>query len=532
MTHAEADTLVMNSAVTSRRRLLVGGAAAVTATAAAQVVGSASAQAAPVTYTPNPYPTTLVPNYKQLHYMSRLGCGYSPTTFEQMRAAGTVSTWLNKQMSATPPPESPIAQAVPSWFPNLEHSPALRWSNVVNRSRVSWDYSRDLANLTMLRRIYSTRPVFENLVEFWSNHLHIYANADLAWVQRTSYDKVIRKHALGRFDDMLVEAALHPAMLLYLDNWKSAKGAPNENQGRELLELHTLGRASGYTEQMVKDSAKILSGYTVDAKGTWAAYYDATKHTTGPVQVLEFSAANDLSDGQELAKRYLRFLARHPATARNIATKLARYFVSDKPSESLVNAVAQAFLNSGTDIKTTMRALVAHPDFIASRGTLTRTTTEDVIATARVLGITAQAPTSREAFVNKLTQVTHTDAIYNWPRPNGSPRGDDNWCTAGRMLDTFRMHWRFAAGWWPIQDVTYRTAASWLPQPSIRLDQYVDHLCRVLLGRVSNARILTAAVTATGFGPATLITKDHLVSRSAFVRLVGTLLDSPEHMRR
>lgn len=532
MTHAEADTLVMNSAVTSRRRLLVGGAAAVTATAAAQVIGSASAQAAQATYTPNPYPTTLVPNYKQLHYMNRLGCGYSPTTFEQMRAAGTVSTWLNKQLSATPPPESPIAQAVPSWFPNLEHSPALRWSNVVNRSRVSWDYSRDLANLTMLRRIYSTRPVFENLVEFWSNHLHIYANADLAWVQRTSYDKVIRKHALGRFDDMLVEAALHPAMLLYLDNWKSAKGAPNENQGRELLELHTLGRASGYTEQMVKDSAKILSGYTVDAKGTWAAYYDATKHTTGPVQVLEFSAANDLSDGQELAKRYLRFLARHPATARNIATKLARYFVSDKPSESLVNAVAQAFLNSGTDIKTTMRALVAHPDFIASRGTLTRTTTEDVIATARVLGITAQAPTSREAFVNKLTQVTHTDAIYNWPRPNGSPRGDDNWCTAGRMLDTFRMHWRFAAGWWPIQDVTYRTAASWLPQPSIRLDQYVDHLCRVLLGRVSNARILTAAVTATGFGPATLITKDHLVSRSAFVRLVGTLLDSPEHMRR
>jgi len=321
-------------------------------------------------------------------------------------------------------------------------------------------------------------------------------------------------------------------MLLYLDNWKSVKGAPNENQGRELLELHTLGRASGYTEQMVKDSAKILSGYTVDAKNTWAAYYDATKHTTGPVQVLEFSAANDLSDGQELAKQYLRFLARHPATARNIATKLARYFVSDKPSESLVSAVAQAFLNSGTDIKTTLRALVAHPDFIASRGTLTRTTTEDVIATARVLGITAKAPTSREAFVNKLTQVTHTDAIYHWPRPNGSPRGDDNWCTAGRMLDSFRMHWRFAAGWWPTQDVTYRTGATWLPQPSIRLDQYVDHLCRVLLGRVSNARILTAAVTATGFGPATLITKDHLVSRSAFVRLVGTLLDSPEHMRR
>jgi uncharacterized protein (DUF1800 family) len=522
----------MNSAVTSRRRLLVGGAAAVTATAAAQVVGSGSAQAALVTYTPNPYTATLVPSYTQLHYMNRLGAGFSPTTFEQMRAAGTVSAWLNKQLSATPPPESPIAQALPTWFPALEHTPALMWSNVLNKTKVAWDYSRDLANLTMLRRMYSTRTVFETLVDFWSNHLHIFANADLAWVQRASYDKVIRKHALGRFEDMLVEAALHPAMLLYLDNWKSEKGAPNENQGRELLELHTVGRASGYTEQMVKDSAKILSGYTVDARGTWAGYYDSAKHTTGPVQVLEFSAANDSADGQELAKQYLRFLARHPATARNLATKLGRYFVSDTPSESLVSTVAQAYLNSGTDIKTTLRALVAHPDFLASRGKLTRTTTEDVVATARVLGITALAPTSKEAFVNKLTQVTHTDAIYHWPRPNGSPRGDDNWCTAGRMLDTFRMHWRFAAGWWPTQDVTYRTAASWLPQPSIRLDQYVDHLCRVLLGRVSTARILGAAVTATGFGPATLITPTHLVSRSAFVRLVGTLLDSPEHMRR
>jgi uncharacterized protein (DUF1800 family) len=449
-----------------------------------------------------------------------------------MRAAGTVAAWLNKQLSATPPAESPIAQVLPTWFPSLEHTPATMWSNVLTKTKVSWDYSRDLANLTMLRRIYSTRTVFETLVDFWSNHLHVFANSDMAWVQRASYDKVIRKHAMGRFEDMLVEAALHPAMLLYLDNWKSEKGAPNENQGRELLELHTVGRASGYTEQEVKDSAKILSGYTVDAKGTWAGYYDATKHTTGPVSVLGFTAANDSTDGRELTKQYLRHLARHPATARNIATKLGRYFVSDNPSESLVAAVAKAFLDSGTDIKTTLRALVAHPDFLASRGRLTRTATEDVIATARVLGITAKAPVNRESFVNKLTQVTHTDAIYHWPRPNGSPRGDENWCTAGRMLDTFRMHWRFAAGWWPTQDVTYRTAASWLPQPSIRLDQYVDHLCRVLLGRSSTSRILGAAVAATGFGPATLITPTHLVSRSAFVRLVGTLLDSPEHMRR
>ena len=110
--------------------------------------------------------------------------------------------------------------------------------------------------------MFSTRTVFENMVDLWSNHFHVPAFIDKAWLGRQEYDTAIRTHALGRFDQLLAAVSVQSSMLLYLDNSKSVRGAPNENQGRELLELHTVGPDSGYTEDMVKDSAKILSGWT------------------------------------------------------------------------------------------------------------------------------------------------------------------------------------------------------------------------------------------------------------------------------
>jgi uncharacterized protein (DUF1800 family) len=511
-----------------RRRLLTGGVAVASAVVAQGLVAGPAAAA----YAPRAYTATPKPSAKQLHYMNRLGCGFSPSTFTQLRRAGSAAAWLDQQLAPSKVAESAAATALPGWFPDLGQSAQTKWANNTSGGKMGWEYARDLANYTMLRRVYSTRQVLETMVDFWSNHLHVHADSDLGWVHRASYDDVIRKHALGRFDQMLVAAALHPAMLLYLDNWLSVRGAPNENQGRELLELHTVGRGSGYTEQMVKDSAKILSGFTVDAFDTWDGFYDPRKHTTGPVQVLGFSAANGSSDGQQLTRDYLTYLARHPATATNIATKLARYFVSDSPSASLVDAVAATFRRSGTDIKATLRTLVAHPDFLASRGTLTRTPVEDFVATVRALQVRVGKPTGEESFANAAVWVPQSTLVYQWPRPDGSPRGDAAWASATRMLSSFQFHWDLAGGWWPTQDVTYRASSAWLPKASIRLDEYVDHLCRTVLGRGSTSRILGACLDATGYGPSTVVTKDHQIAGWLFVRLVGVLLDSPEHMRR
>jgi hypothetical protein len=238
-------------------------------------------------------------------------------------------------------------------------------------------------------------------------------------------------------------------------------------------------------------------------------------------------------DGSALTVRYLRYLAHHPATATRIATKLCRHFVADQPSDDLVAAVAKAFTDSGTDIGTTLRALVSHPDFLAGRGLLVRNPVEDFVATCRVLGVQAKAPTGDEAFARSCIWLPETTLLYQWPRPDGLPLGDAAWSSATRMLNSFRMHWNLAAGWWPTQDVTYRSnGADWLPSPGMRLDAYADHLSRVVLGKPADERIVAAICGVTGYPASAPISAGHQVVGWMHVRVMGVLLDSPDHMRR
>ena len=228
-----------------------------------------------------------------------------------------------------------MISSIDSWFPDLRRTPAQKQATDTARTKLPWQYGMDLANWSVLRRIYTERPVLETMVDFWSNHLHVSTGDERVYTHHATYNQMIRQHALGRFEDLLVASATHPAMSLYLDNWRSTRGAPNENQGRELLELHTVGTASGYTEDMVKDSAKLLSGYSVRWDGDVEGFYDTANHTTGPVTVLGFTHPNNDADGRPAAEAYLRYLANHPATARVVATRLAVRFVGDQPSPAL-----------------------------------------------------------------------------------------------------------------------------------------------------------------------------------------------------
>ena len=483
-----------------------------------------------------PYDRTTVPTARELHVLDRLGCGYSRTAFNDLTAAGGELAWFEKQLTPAAVPESAVMTALPTWFPGLQQSPATIWAAFNNGVKKDYEYTRDLANYSLLLRIHSRRSVLESMVEFWSDHLHVDALHFPCFTQRASYDGVIRKHALGRFSDMLVEASLHPAMLLFLDNWKSVRGAPNENQGRELLELHTVGRDAGYTEQMVKDSAKILSGYTLvngftSPATAWSPRYDASLHTTGAVSVLGFTAANASADGSALTVDYLRYLALHPATARRIARKLAVRFVSDTPSETLVASLARVYLDSGSDIKAVLRALVASEEFWASAGAKVRTPIDDVVATCRTLRLTTLAPTTKDSFAHGLIYLVSSNLPFHWPRPDGPPDTEEVWAAPTRMLNSWKLHWSLASGL-PALQVTHLTPASYLPVASIRFDQFVDHLCRVLLGRRSTPVLLDAACEGTGTGVAELVTKDHAVIRTKFGRLVAVLLDSPQHMTR
>lgn len=472
-----------------------------------------------------------MPTAHERHVLNRLGTGYCRTAWRQLRRAGGAAAWLEAQLDPEGVPEDALAAELPSWFPDLGQDPAAKWAAQAAGVKGGWEYARDLESLTILRRAYSARSVLETMVDFWSNLLHVPSNSDRPWVHRADYDGLIRAHALGRYDELLPAASLHPAMVLYLDTWRSVRDRPNENHGRELLELHTVGRAAGYTEAMVKDAAKILSGHTV-AWDTWQPFYDPKRHTTGAVQVLGFTHPNDDADGRAVAQELLVYLARHPATARRVVRKLAVKLVCDEPSAALVDHLARVYLDSGTDISAVLRALVAHPEFAASAGAKVRTPVEDLVATMRVLETRALRPEGKDDYARVLSYAHGGAYLYWWPRPDGSPEHDAAQVSATRMLRSFTMHWNHAGGWWPKTGVVFTPTRAWVPRQTIRFDQLVDHQCRRLHGRPADRSILDAACAATGLSPATAVNRRHAVAGWLGVRLVATLLDHPRHMTR
>jgi uncharacterized protein (DUF1800 family) len=482
-------------------------------------------------YVRRPYRATPVPTARQRHVLDRLGYGFSVLSFAQLRAAGGAGRWFEEQLRPETVRESPKAQAVAGWFPRLQDAPATKKANHDNDRYQAWEYARDLSNYSLLRRIYSRRTLLENMVELWSNHFHVDAQHYPGFTQRAAYDATIRRHALGSFEELLLAVTLHPAMLMYLDNFRSTAGKFNENHGRELLELHTVGVGAGYDEDAVKASAKILSGHTVADKSTFEAFYDPKRHTRGAVTVLGFSDPN-ATDDPELAERYLRYLAHHPATAQHVARRLCVRFVSDDPSEALVQRVASAYLASRTDIKATLRAIVAAPEFFASAGQKVRTPSDDLVATCRVLRVNAQSPAGTEPFANTISWQLNSILPFHWPRPDGPPDRGTSWASTTRMLNSWRMHASLAGGWWPRQRVVYRKPTAFLPRKRIRFDQLVDHLSREVLGRPSTDLLLQAACQGCDVAPAEIVTRTHAVMQWKFVRLMAVLLDSPAHMTR
>jgi uncharacterized protein (DUF1800 family) len=242
----------------------------------------------------------------------------------------------------------------------------------------------------------------ERLVWFWSNHFCVNANAT---VMAGGYEReAIRPHVLGRFKDMLLAAEGHPAMLLYLDNAQSIgpdsvaginrdKGL-NENLAREILELHTLGVRTVYSQADVTNFAKVLTGWTIlptatnpDHGGEFA--FLGRAHEPG----IETVIGNAYTEGGvEQGRAVLADLAHHPATARHIATKLSRHFIADDPPTSLVDRLAHHFLDTDGDLKELVAALIAAPEAWASEQAKIKRPNEWIVAALRATGEPGDTP--------------------------------------------------------------------------------------------------------------------------------------------
>ena len=501
----------------------VGGLALLTA-------GSADAA---TSYAPVKYTRTPLPSATARHYANRFTAGWTPQLQKQINAAGGVDKWFEQQLRPGGIADTYYTTSMGYWASN-HLTPQQLWDRHRNGIENLWTAGANYMRWSMLRRMFGSHHLQEQMANFWEHHFNVPCSGDSSAPFRATYGKAIRAQALGRFADLLKLATTHPAMGSYLSNANSTKKAPNENLGRELLELHTVGRAAGYTENDVKSSARILTGYHIDQWTTFDVSYDQASHWTGPVKVMGFSDPNADSDGRPVVDRYLNYLAHHPATARTVARKLAMRFVSDTPSAELISKLAQVYLANDTRVVPVLRALVASDEFQKSAGAKVRTADEDVIATYRALGVKVGAPKSDGSTANAMLWQTGTVGLFPfaWPRPDGRPDVADAWSATSRLLASFEIHWAMSGGWWPKTDATYRTAASWLPQKSIRFDYLVDHLSRTLLGRASTARLLQACCEATNLTRGTAITVDHGLVKWNMARLLTTFLDSPQFLSR
>lgn len=482
--------------------------------AAGPFIGGASPAAASTSPTSDPV----------MHLIRRATYGMTPGLKQEVTTL-TWPRWLERQLKPRGIDDSLCDQHL-ARFPLLTQSIA----QIRATQDGSWQTMQDLGAATVMRAIWSKRQLNEVMVEFWSNHLNVACPFGDAWDSRHRYDAdVIRPHALGRFSDMLVASALHPAMLQFLNNDASRKGSPNENFGRELLELHTVGVNGGYTEAEMRTSALIMTGCSIDYD-THEYLYRPTWHHTGPVSVLGWSSVNaDAASGQQVAESYLRYLAMHPNTALNLARKLATRFVSDAPSQSLVTALAQTYLTSGSDIRPVLRQLFNSAEFKASAGQKVRRPYEDLIATVRALGYGPDRSGTQGSQDLYWMVGSMGQAPLAWTQPDGYPDVAGAWQSASGTLGRWNAHQNIAARWWP-NSLTGSSIRRLLPASlPATWGGVVDALAVRLLGQRLSLLDKTAVLTCmTKVGVAPVSASDQWVTwRLPY--LVALILDLPLH---
>jgi uncharacterized protein (DUF1800 family) len=345
----------------------------------------------------------------------------------------------------------------------------------------------ELMQAKVLRAAYSDRQLEEVMVDFWFNHFNVFAGKGQVRLYLSEYERdAIRPHVLGKFRDLLQATAESPAMLFYLDNWQSSApegattaadrtrdlrnprrmpirpGAPrpgsinrpgqinqprtladlparaqnrrrglNENYARELMELHTLGVDGGYTQKDVQEVARAFTGWTIANPRQGGSFrYEPRMHDDGDKLVLgqKIKAGGGKNDGDQV----LDLLAKHPSTARFIATKLARRFVADEPPSALVERAAKRFRDTDGDIREVVRTIVTSPEFFAPEAYRAKVKSpfEFVVSAVRTTGTDTINAQPLVQTVRNLGMP-----LYGCQPPTGYADRADAWVNTGALLN-------------------------------------------------------------------------------------------------
>ena len=261
--------------------------------------------------------------------------------------------WLNEQVNFTRIDDTAVDVAVAARYPLLSKTPA---ELAVADGTTLRNFLQDA---TLYRAAFSQRQLYERMVEFWSDHFNISIDK-VGYLKAIDDREVIRKHAMGKFSDLLKASAHSPAMLGYLDQNLSRNGSPNQNYVRELMELHTIGVNGGYTQTDVEQLARVFTGWSFTGAGEFI--FNATRHDFGAKTVLGVQIAATSSTigaaGVNEGEMMLDVLINHPSTGRFLATKMLKWLLTPEPTDAQINAVAGAYRATGGDIKRMVRAIL------------------------------------------------------------------------------------------------------------------------------------------------------------------------------
>lgn len=429
-----------------------------------------------------------------LHVLNRAAFGPRPGDVQKVRAMG-VDAWIEQQLHPERIDDSSFEQFLTGYRSfSIAQSDMVKQYAELQRERRQQkrDSAEDSANLRrtaqqlrsvvaelqssrVARAVASERQLQEVMTDFWENHFNVYARkgGPMPFLL-TSFDReVIRPNSLGKFRDLLGAVAKSPAMLFYLDNARSTvdstheslgmrrrarrnprfaqkpqalrKAGLNENYARELLELHTLGVDGGYTQRDVIEVARALTGWTLVAGALQpnvqrrlgmadaepgSFIFRPEMHDADDKLVLgkKLKGGRGLEDGEDV----LDIVARHPATARYIAAKLARRFITDNPPQALIGRAAQTFIKTDGDIREVMRTILTSHEFYAQAAYRAKVKSpfEAVVSAARALGARPDLTPRNALVVAYLGQP-----IFGHQAPNGYPETGEAWMNTGAILN-------------------------------------------------------------------------------------------------
>jgi uncharacterized protein (DUF1800 family) len=392
-----------------------------------------------------------------VHLLNRAAFGPTRQTLAEVRCMGR-DTWLEQQLHPQTIDDPELATRL-SLYPSLTMSSAQLYQSYpppepgaprdpeTNPARVLAELNASL----MVRAVHARAQLEEVLVDFWFNHFNVFAaDGPTQWSITPYVRDAIRPHVLGRFEDLVMATAQSPAMLYYLDNYLNVAAGSrgpgsgiNENYGRELLELHTVGVDGGYDQHDIIEVSEALTGWVFTPPqrfGLIEFIFNEEWHDDSPTTVMGFPIVS--AGGVDEGRAVIKFLAALPATADFIATKLVGRLVSDDPPPSLVQAASRAFLDTGGDLREVVRAILTSEEFYDPQHRLTKVKSPFELVASALRAIDANVVFG--FFPVRLVAELGQPMLLA-PPPTGWKETADAVTSVGGMLSRFEIGYRLAA---------------------------------------------------------------------------------------